>query len=203
VLVVLAGAVAGGWYYIGQQDQKASVDFTKAVRTLDTPLRPPGTPAQPDFPTFASAKERATEAHKQFQGIVDKYPHTRASEFAHYFLGLTAADMGDNSGAERELKEVASSGRDDLAALAKFALASIYRQTNRDKEAIDLYKRLIDKPSQTVAKATAQMELARLYQEKQQPGEAKRIYEQVQKENPNTEVASLASSKLAELAKQQ
>ena len=41
-LVVLAG-VLGGWYYLNEQDQKASADLSKAVRTLDTPLRPAGT----------------------------------------------------------------------------------------------------------------------------------------------------------------
>ena len=203
VALGLLTAGFGGWYYLQQQDQRASVEFGKAVRTLETPIRPAGTPAQPEFPSFASTKERATEAHKQFQALVDKYPHTRASEFARYFVGLTAADLGDNAGAERELKRVADSRRGDLAALAKFALASLYRKTGREKDAIDLYKSLAEKPAATVSKATAQLELADLYQEQQQSQEAKRILEQVQKENPNSEVASLASSKLAELNKQQ
>ena len=193
----------GGWYFLRQQDQKASVDFNRAVRTLDTAIRPAGTPPQPDFPTFASAKERAEEARKQFQQVVDSYPHTRTSEFARYFLGVTDMDLGNNAAAERELKEVADSRRHDLAALAKFALASLYRKTGRDKDAIEIYKNLAEKPTDTVSKAVAQMELADLYQEKQQPQEARRILEQVQKENPNSQVASLASSKLAELGKPQ
>jgi TolA-binding protein len=83
--------------------------------------------------------------------------------------------------------------------LAKFALAAVYRSTNRDEEAIDLYKQIIDKPTASVSKATAQMELADFYQDKQQTAEAKRILEQVQKENPNSEIASLASQKLGTL----
>lgn len=200
-LVVLLVAIGGGWYYFQQQDQKASIELSKAVRTLSMQVRPAGMPPQPDFPTFASIKERATEAHKQFQAIVDKYPHTRSGEFARYFAGLTSSTMGDKSAAERDLKEVSSSHRDDLAALAKLALASIYRDSNRDKDAIDLYKQLMDKPATSVSKATAQMELAGLYEEKQQPQEARRLYEAIQKENPNTELASLASSKLAEIGK--
>jgi len=200
-VLVLAVAAFGGWYYFQQQDQKASIELSKAVRTMSTQVRPAGMPPQPDFPSFASIKERATEAHKQFQAIVDKYPHTRSGEFARYFDGLTASTLGDNASAERNLKDVASSRHADLAALAKFALASVYRNTNRDKEAIDLYNQLIAKPSTSVSKPAAQMELAGLYQEKQQPQEARRIYESIQKENPNTELAGLASSKLAEIAK--
>ncbi|HET7209044.1 MAG TPA: tetratricopeptide repeat protein [Terriglobales bacterium] len=199
VLLVIVAAVAGVWYHFNQQDQKASVDFGQAIRTFDTPLRPAGMPASPEFPSFGSAQERAAAAHKQFQAVIDNYPHTHASDFARYFAGVTASAMGDNATAERELKEVSSARDKDLAALGKFALASLYRKMNRPKDAIDIYKQLADHPSASVGKATAQLELAGLYRDEHQPLEAKRIYEQLQKENPNTEVASVASSKLAEL----
>ncbi len=198
VLVIVAAAV-GVWYYFQQQDEKASVEFGQAIRTYDTPLRPANMPAQAEVPSFTSAKERATEAHKKFQAIIDKYPHTHAADFARYFAGLTAAQMGDNATAERELKDVASVHHADLASLAKLALASVYRNTNRDKDSIELYKQLIAKPTRSVGKATAQMELADLYQDKQMTTDAKRILEEVQKENPNSEVASLASQKLGTL----
>ncbi len=199
ITVVVAAAVLGTWYYLNQQDEKASVELNQAVRTTETPVRPAGTPAQPDSPSFASVNERAAQAKKQFQAIVDKYPHTRSAEFARYFLGVTSANLGDNAAAERYLKEVASAHSPDLASLAKFALASVYRNTNRDKDAIELYKQLMDKPTDSLGKVMVQLELAALYQAKQQPQEAKRIYEQIQKENPATEAASVAASKLAEL----
>jgi len=199
VLAVALAAAFGGWYYLNQQDQKASTLLNQAVRTLDTQLRPAGAPAEPDFPTFASAKERTTEARKQFQAIVDQYPHTRTAEFAHYFLGLTSYQLGDNAAAERDLKGVASTHNEDLAALAKLALASVYRDTSRTKDAIDLYNQLIAKPTRSVGKTTAQMELAEMYASTQQPAEAKRVYEQVQKENPATEIAQLATQKLQAL----
>jgi lipopolysaccharide biosynthesis regulator YciM len=114
-------------------------------------------------------------------------------------LGLTSSQLGDNAAAERELKQVASSRNPDLAALAKFALASVYRNSNRNKEAIDIYNQLISKPTRTVAKVTAQLEQAATYQSEQLPLEAKRVYEQVQKENPATEAAQMASAKLQEI----
>ena len=199
ILAVVLAAAFGGWYYLNQQDQKASVQLNQAVRTLDTQLRPAGTPAEPDIPSFASAKERTTEAHKQFQAIVNQYPHTRTAEFAHYFLGLTSYQLGDNAAAERDLRSVASTHNEDLAALAKLALAGVYRDTNRSKDAIDLYNQLIAKPTRSVGKTTAQMELAEMYVSTQQPAEAKRIYEQIQKENPASEVAQFATQKLQAL----
>ena len=199
IVLVVAAIAVGGWYYLNQQDQKASVEFSIAIRTLDTPVRPPNMPAQPDNPSFASARERATTAHKQFQDIADKYPHTHSADFSHYFLGLTSVDLGDYSAAEKELQTVASFRNPDLAALAKFALATVYRNTNRNPQAIEIYKQLAQKPATTVSKASAQMELANTYQVNNQQLEAKHIYEQLQKENPASPVSQIASAKLREM----
>jgi predicted negative regulator of RcsB-dependent stress response len=198
---IVLGAVLGGWYYLNSQDEKASFDFAQAVRTTDTQLRPASQPPQPDVPTFTSAKERAEAAHKQFQAIVDKYPHTRTADMAHYFLGVTAVDAGDNTGAERELKQVASTGNAELASMAKLALASLYGDTNRTKEAVSLYQDLMKKPTRTVSKVAAELQLADLYQASNQPLDAKRTYEEIKKENPASEAANLATQKLTELAK--
>lgn len=200
IAVIVLGAIAfGGWYYLNSQDEKASAEFSTAVRTWETPLRPAGVPPQPGSDSFASAQERATAARKQFQAIVDRYPRTHTADMARYFVGLASAQLGDNAAAERSLQEAAHSSNADLAALGKFALASVYRAENKDAQAVDLYKQLMDKPTLVVSKATAQLELASFYESRQKPDEAKKIYEQVQKENPATEAASLAQRRVAAL----
>jgi predicted negative regulator of RcsB-dependent stress response len=199
ILVVLAGALAAGWYYLDQQDQKASLEVSQAVRTLDTPLRPAGTPPQPEFPSFASSQARASEAHRQFQDIIDKYPHTRSAEFARYFLALTDADLGNTAAATHGLQTAASSHNEGLSGLAKFALASVDRNQNHNREAMEIYRGLINKPPTTVGKVTAQVALAETYEADHQPQEAKRVYQQIQKENPATEAAQLAAQKLQAL----
>jgi TolA-binding protein len=193
IAVVVIGAIAfGGWYYVNTQDEKASAELSTAVRTFETPVRPVGMPPQPGYDTFASPEERATAARKQFQAIVDKYPHTHTADLARYFVGLASAQLNDNAAAERSLQEATGSSNGDLAALGKFALASVYRGENKDAQAVDLYKQLIDKPTIVVSKATAQLELAGFYESRQKPDEAKKIYDQVEKENPATEAALLA-----------
>jgi predicted negative regulator of RcsB-dependent stress response len=199
VVAVVASVVIGGLYYLRQQDEKASVDFGKAVQTMEAPIRSAGTPPQPDYPSFASAKERASEAHKQFQAIANKYPHTHAADFAHYFLGVTSADLGDNVAAEHELKEVAGYHEADLSSLAKLALASVYLNTNRTKDAVEVYKELITKPTRTVGKTAAEIQLAQAYQSAGMSAEAKKEYQQIQKESPQSNAAQLASAKLQEL----
>ena len=199
VVAVVALIGFGGWYYINSQDEKASIELGAATRVLEQQVRPAGVPAQPGFPSFASAQERATEARKQFQAIVDKYPHTRTADMARYFVGLTSSQLGDYAAAERNLQEVAKSSNKDLAALARFALASVFRAENKDAQATELYKQLIDKPTTTVNKITVQLERAQFYEGRQKPDEAKRIYDQVQKENPATEAASLAQQRANKL----
>ena len=198
-VVVIAGVAAGGWYYQSTQDEKASFDLTQATRTLEAQLRPTGVPAQPDIPSFTSAKERAEAARKQFQAIVDKYPHTRTADMARYFLGVTSASMGDNAGAENNFKAVASTGNKELVSVAKLALAALYGNTNRTKDGVALYQELINHPTASVSKVTAQLELAELYRSTNQPLDAKRLYEQIKKDNPSTEAGQMATQKLAEL----
>ena len=199
VLLVAIGAGIGGWYYTNQRNDAASLSMEQAVRTLQTPVRPAGIPPQAEYASFASDMERASLAHKQFQAIVDTYPHTHSADIARYFVAVTDANMGNGAVAEREFKEVASLHDKDIAALANFALASLYRSSDRTKDAIDTYKKLIDKPTNTVGKSMAQMALAETYQAAGQAAEAKLILEQVQKENPATEIAQMASQKLQAL----
>ena len=198
-VVVIAAIAFGGWYYVNQQDEKASAELSTAVRTFDTPVRPAGVPAQPGYDSFASSDERATAARKQFQAIVDNYPHTHTADMARYFVGLASAQLNDNAAAERNLQEAAGSSNPDLAALGKFALASVYRAEKKDRQALDLYKQLIDKPTIVVSKATAQLELAGFYESRQKPDEAKKIYDQVAKDNPASEAASIAQRRAAAL----
>ena len=207
-IIVIAVAVSvalvliiGGWFYFDHRDSEASVVLGRAVRTYEAPLRPANAPAQPDFLTFTSAAERAAAAQKEFKAVADKYPHTRSSEFAQYFIGLTYRDMGDNKNAEQALNSVASAHNRDVAALARFALAGIYEQTNREPDAIKIYQDLIAHPTATVPKATAQLELAAIYQTKQ-PAEAARLYDQIRKDDPQSPAAEVATTRLGSLTGQ-
>ncbi len=198
-VAVIAAVAGGGWYYQSQQNEKASFELSQATRTLEAQLRPAGAPAQPDVPSFVSATERAEAAKKQFQSIVDNYPHTHTAEVARYFLGVTSASMGDNAAAENSFKAVASSGGKELASVANLALAGLYGETNRTKDAIALYQELIQHPTTAVGKVTVELQLAALYQSNNQPADAKRLYEQIKKDSPNTQAGQLATQKLAAL----
>ena len=198
VVVVLA-VLIGGWAFINYRDQQASSELAGAMQKYDAPIRPAGTPASPEMLSFGSIQERAQAASADFTHIANKYSFTQSGRVARYFAGVTLHEIGDNTGAEKDLQDVAGSRYQEIASLAKFALASIYHDTNRDPQAIEIYKQLADHPTLSVGKSTAQFLLASLYEEANQPDQARKLYQQMQKENPSSPAAQMAGQRLQAL----
>ena len=198
-VVVILAVLIGGWAFINYRDQQASSELAGAMQKYDAPIRPAGTPASPEMLSFGSIQERAQAANTDFTHIADKYSFTQSGRVARYFAGITLHEMGDNTGAEKDLQDVAGSRYQEIASLAKLALASIYHDTNRDPQAIEVYKQLADHPTLSVGKTTAQFLLASLYEEDNQPDQARKLYQQMQKENPSSPAAQMAGQRLQAL----
>ena len=196
VVAVIAAVVIGGWWYVDYRNDQAQSQLAAAIEKYGAPIRPAGEPPSPEMMSFASAQERAQVTNAEFTRIADKYSFTQSGRVARYFAGITFRELGDNANAEKDLKDVADSRSKELASLAKLALAGIYHDTNRDPQAIALYKDLADHPTVSVGKSTAQLLLASLYEESHQPDQARAIYQQMQKESPASPIAQLATQKL-------
>jgi len=198
-VAIVAAVVLGGWAYVNYRNQQASQELSGALQKYQAPIRAAGEPASPEMLSYASAAERAKAANAEFTRIADKYSFTRNGRMARYFAGITLNDMGDRVGAEKQLQQVAGSSDKEVGSLAKLALASLYQDAGKTQQAIDMYKALIEKPTTSVGKTTAQFELANLYENNHQPLEARKLYEQMQKDNPTSQIGQLASQKLQTL----
>jgi predicted negative regulator of RcsB-dependent stress response len=108
--------------------------------------------------------------------------------------GLTEKELGNYTVAEDQLRALSNTRRKELAALAKYALAAVYRDEKRDQDAINLLQTLVEKPSVSVPKANAQFALADIYVSEHQPDKANVIYEQIAKDNPKNSVGQIAKS---------
>ncbi len=195
-LLVVAVLLLGGIFtWRSRQIEQANIDLNSALRTMNAPLRPAGTPAG-DTPSFTSIAERGQAAAKEFKAVADKYSLVPPGKVARYLQGSALLQAGDKAGAEQEFKTVADFGDKDLAALAKMSLASLYRNSNRQADAIKIYKELADHPTATISKSSAQLELAEIY-EKTDPQQAKVIYQQLQKDDPQSTAAQVAARKLS------
>jgi predicted negative regulator of RcsB-dependent stress response len=194
ILIVFLGA----FWYTHHREVKATEELGQALMTYQAPLRPPAIPADPQQPSFSSVQERAIAAGKQFNQIASDYGSTKSGKFAKYFAGLAAIDAGNEKVGEEHLKYVAGLRDKDVSSLAKVALAALYRDTNREADAVNIYKELIEHPTDTVPKVTSQLQLAELYAPKQS-AEARKIYQEVAKENPQSPAGQLATEKVQEL----
>ncbi len=134
-----------------------------------------------------------------FYAISDHYGWTESGQYARYLAGLTEKELGNDKVAEDQLRALSNTRRRELAALAKYALAAVYRDEKRDQDAINLLQILIDKPTVSVPKANAQFALADIYVSEHQPDKAKVIYDQIAKDNPKNVVGQIAKSHEDEL----
>jgi predicted negative regulator of RcsB-dependent stress response len=199
VVALLAAAALGIWAYLNYRNQQANEELSSALQKYNAPLRPAGEPASPEILSYASSAERAKAANAEFSIVADKYRFTRNGRMARYFAGVTLHDLGNNEGAERQLHIVAESRDSEVASLAKLALASIDQDAGKTQQAIQLYKSLIEHPTTSVGKTTAQFSLANLYEADHQPLEARKLYEQMQKSDPTGPVGQMAAQKLQTL----
>jgi hypothetical protein len=74
-------------------------------------------------------------------------------------------------------------------------------QTGKNQQAIDLFKELIAKPTDTVPASAAQLQLAEIY-EKTDPIEARKIYAVLKDKDKTTAAGQIAAQKLNPGAKQ-
>ena len=197
-VVVLLLVLIGGFYYQQDREQKASAMLGEGLKLYSSQIVAPGTAVPPGITTFNNATDRAKAASNKFLETADHYAHTDSATMANYFLGLCAQDMGDNTKAEEYLKKVSDSGNKDIAGLAKTALANFYHNTGRDPQAIQAFKELIEKPTNTTPKVQSQLSLADIYATTD-PTQARRLYEEIAKDNADTPVANLVNSRIAAL----
>lgn len=193
--LVAAAVLAGGiFWYMNSREEQASNALGQALVLYNAPVLPPGTPKEGDMTTFNSDQERAIASKDAFYAISDKFGWTHSGQYARYLAGVTERDLGNFKVAEDQLRALSNTRHKELATMAKFALASVYHDENRDSDAIGLLQSLIDKPSISVPKANAQLALADMYLAQQQPDKAKVIYDQIAKDNPKNAVGQIAKA---------
>ena len=195
-VVVLTALVITGAVIYSNRSEAAEIAFGQAMDVYSTPLAQPGQPVPPGDKTYATAAERAKAANPLFVSVAERYGWFDAGANAAYFAGLTYLDMSQTASAEKELQKASDSHDSGLAALAKMALAGLYRQTGRDPQAIDLYNQLIKKPTLTVPVSSAKLQLAQLY-ESSNPAEAKKLYAEIKDQDKTTVAGQIATQKLA------
>jgi predicted negative regulator of RcsB-dependent stress response len=194
VVVVLALLGSGIFWYMSSREEQATNALGRALVIYNAPVVPAGTPNIGSMTTFSSEQERLIASKNAFYGISDQFGWTHSGQYARYLAGVTEKELGNYTVAEDQLRALSNTRHRELAALAKYALAAVYRDEKRDEDAIKLLQTLVEKPAVTVPKANAQFALADIYVSELRADKAKVIYEQIAKDNPKNSVGQIAKS---------
>jgi predicted negative regulator of RcsB-dependent stress response len=195
VVVVAVAVLAGGYWLTRNRQNHAAAAFIGALETFHAPVSDTPPPQGFTGPHFKTDAEKFQEALKQFSDVASRYSWMAQGKFARYYMGLCDRELGKTQDAERELKDVASSGDKELASLAKMALAGMYEQSGHNDDAEKLYRELAASPTSTVPKPTAELALADLLH-RTKPDQAKQLYQQIQKDYAGQIAADEASKDL-------
>lgn len=201
ILLLVILAAVGGFTFYSHRSEQASIALGAAMQTYQAPIANSGQLPPAGVKVYNNAAERAAAANSAFQDVANHYGMTADGKMAKYFVGLTFMDEGQNKSAEETLKSVAGSMNGDVAALAKLALAQLYRQTGRDADAATLYQELTKADASTVPAGLAQIKLAEMYEAEGKAEEAKKIYAQLKDKDKDDKgkpgpIGSLAAEKL-------
>ena len=198
--IILVVAMASSWYW-NYRNQQANLALGKAMESYNAPLRPPDTPAPKTplgllSPARRSGRGRRISNSSKLRGSTGLQNPGRQLGIWQRLLRSTWATV---RGESRNCRQVADSRNHDIAALAKLALAGVYSNSNRSKEALQLYQYLVSHPTDSVSKEMAELELASLYTASNQGAEATKVYNQLIKDNPKGAAAGIAQQRMQAL----
>jgi lipopolysaccharide biosynthesis regulator YciM len=192
VVLVLAGAA---FWYSSYKRSVRQQDLRAAFEVLDAQVGPANQYAK-TFPTQDAKTEASIKALSE---VVAKDGGSREGLIAQYYLGTLKAQKGNTKGAESDLRTVADS-HSECAVLAKIALAQLYAGENRVSEAQSLLHSVINKPTDLVSKAQAQVLLAHI-EESTNPQDAKKILQSLKTPNQRPAVTHAVDELSAQLTK--
>ncbi|HKR00476.1 MAG TPA: hypothetical protein VJT09_07370 [Pyrinomonadaceae bacterium] len=167
VLYGLGGLLALGliiWGFTawrGSKDNAARQALGRAIQVAETPVVATPVPGS-TAPSFRTEKERAQKAVEEFKKVADSYSGS-TGEYARFF-GATNLLKLDRAKGMSELDALTKSGEQEIAILAKFALAQAKEGDSRYEEAAALYSDIAKQNSTIIAPNSANLRLALVYQ---------------------------------------
>lgn len=162
VALVAIGLIAWGvMAWRGSKADEARLALGRAIKVAETPVVAEPIPGS-TAPSFRTEKERAQKAVEEFQKVASQYSGSTA-EHARYFAAANLLTL-DRAKGMGELDALTRSGEQEVATLAKFALAQAKEGDGKYEEAAALYTDLVKQGSTIITPDTANLRLAIVYQ---------------------------------------
>src|SRR5687767_2664021 len=127
----------------GQVEEQSSLRFREALNMYHFRVPPPGSDTNSPV---ATEEEKWQKAHGGFQLVHDSYPSSRLAPIALYYMGNCRYRLKQFSQALEAYEQfLARSSRHALAAEAWLAKGDCLDQLQRQQEAYDAYKKVMEK----------------------------------------------------------
>ncbi len=155
VIAAAVLVVAGGiWAFVNYQKTQRQNDLSAAMSIVNAQVGPPN-----DFmKTYPTQEAKDAASQKALSEVVSKDGSSNEGMIALYTLATLKAKK-DQASSEADFQRVADSSS-TVSPLAKIALAQLYVGENKTPQAQDLLRSIINKPTDLVSKAQAQILLA-------------------------------------------
>ena len=168
--LLLIGLVAWFWTSrIDRKQQEAYRALGHAIEIASAPVTPSPSPGSTEL-NFPTEKDRAERSVKEFQAVAAKYGDPYR-ELAKYFIAANKLVL-NRSEAIGELEALSKSGNQEVAAMAKFALAQAREEDGQYDAAATLYGELAKANSSSIPADTANLRLALVYEKQGKKKEA-------------------------------
>ena len=184
VLLVVILAVLGWRLYAANRDANAQSQLAHAINAFNDP-------------NLKTDKERYEKTLAEAQKTHDAYPSHTAGAIALYYMGLSNDGLGNTPKATENLQQAIQSGDAQVAGVAKFALAGLYKKHGDNQKAIDLYKQIYETGG--YSKSAAVIELAKLSEATNKMDDAKTYYQKIIAEFPESPFRQEADQALKRL----
>jgi tetratricopeptide (TPR) repeat protein len=188
-IVTVVAVVGGGFgWYTSQRRQEAEMAFAEAFEVMGASVTA-DLAAGADKPaglSFATAEEKYKKAAAAFEGIERRYPSLPVGQRARYFGAIARLELGETATAETVLKDMAARREAGPLepALARLALAELYRRGGQFDKAIEGYRQFAGDSAAPLPRDYALMSLATTQEEAKKPAEARASYERLLQEFP-------------------
>ena len=182
ILAVAILAVVAGAFTLPVEMRNAQTMLSQAINAYNDP-------------SIKDEKERFTQVQAAAQKTYDAYPSINAGQIALYYVALSQDELGNTAKATDNLQLVIKNADPDVAGVAKFALAGVYKKHGDSQKAIDLYKQIYDKGG--YSKSAAVYELAKINRRRPaKPTKRKTYYQKLVSEFPDSPFRSAADQAL-------
>jgi hypothetical protein len=195
LVVVAVAALAGGIAFLQRQKaHEAQRALAEALDIFHAPVAAelqPGSPP-PAGPVEPNARDKFLKAAAAFDGIERNFGSQPAALTAAYYAALCRIELGQNTEAEKALTALAARREEGRLepALARLALADLYRRSGQTDKAVDAYRQTAEDASLALPRDHALMSLASLLEEAGRLADAQAAYERIVAEFPTSVYAA-------------